>query len=440
MAPPLGKHHSMDSATTRSVEWISGLRGVKKINLGESRYQPHSRTHGSVAVKNIKGNSIQLTVYGDNDLREIHVVTEDPLPVIEKVYERWPTAQGSNERVRTQMNVALGKSNGTQGPVSEEIAAVFAPRVITTPVVVPAPDTSAGLPDILSTLKQVSTPVQSIMVEITPELAYEWLSSRNKVNRKLKPRFVRRMIRVLKSGGWDPHAGVIHFDVFGNLINGQNRLTAIFEAGVTVYARVDLNVPIETAGNLDTLQTTRTDVDIARILHQDHDLTPLHFATAVRVWFRGRRRPTSDGVGDELSPNERQQVMAKLRPHVDFAIGTARRSRKFILSATFAVVARASMDPKIDRAKIEEFMTILRTGMSTTEAHQPIIALRNHLQTQVMRKTGSSRLETAELDLYRKSARALRAFLDGQVLTRLYATEQELFPVAKGFEADECVD
>jgi hypothetical protein len=97
-----------------------------------------------------------------------------------------------------------------------------------------------------------------------------------------------------------------------------------------------------------------------------------------------------------------------------------------------AVVARAAYTA--DRELLKEFGRVLASGMPERSAHQSIIALRDFLLRDgrpVGRTTGRDK---SELEVYQKTARALRAFLMGQAITRLYAIDEELFPVPTGTE------
>lgn len=67
------------------------------------------------------------------------------------------------------------------------------------------------------------------MTLITPELAAELLE-RNTNNRKMKRRAIEKYARDMKSGRWDADAADLKFNRKGELVDGQNRLSACVEA------------------------------------------------------------------------------------------------------------------------------------------------------------------------------------------------------------------
>lgn len=78
-------------------------------------------------------------------------------------------------------------------------------------------------------------------VTISPQIAAEWLTL-NKYNRPLSNVHVKRLENEIINGRWqEDSSDCISFDVDGFLINGQHRLTAILNCGVTVNAYVIFN-------------------------------------------------------------------------------------------------------------------------------------------------------------------------------------------------------
>lgn len=68
---------------------------------------------------------------------------------------------------------------------------------------------------------------------ITPDIATQYLEH-NKTNRNFKKSRVARYAREMTRGQWLQTGDPIRFDTNGDLIDGQNRLLAIIEAGVTL--------------------------------------------------------------------------------------------------------------------------------------------------------------------------------------------------------------
>lgn len=76
---------------------------------------------------------------------------------------------------------------------------------------------------------------------ITPQKAQEYLAM-NKNNRKLMSRVVDSYAQDLKDGKWIIGTSTICFDINGNLIDGQHRLSAIIKAGISVRMEVKRNL------------------------------------------------------------------------------------------------------------------------------------------------------------------------------------------------------
>lgn len=71
------------------------------------------------------------------------------------------------------------------------------------------------------------------VVEVTPELAAEWLEKNTDNYRSLKSVKSRRYARDMKNGRWRNTGDPIRFGEDGTLVDGQHRLWALIEAGKT---------------------------------------------------------------------------------------------------------------------------------------------------------------------------------------------------------------
>lgn len=95
-------------------------------------------------------------------------------------------------------------------------------------------------------MSQKKVPYSKKLVEITPELAQEWVDELNKTNYR-KPAWtkVREFAELMSKPKGDParwdeeHPDGIQKDWFGNIGNGQHRLLAIIMAGVPVKMWVE---------------------------------------------------------------------------------------------------------------------------------------------------------------------------------------------------------
>lgn len=425
----LGKHRSTDADTARSLAWLEQRPEVHKIVLGDHRVRSHSHSTGQLEFKRRTDTGVCLTAYTDVGVREIFVYTDQPALLEQLIAGR---ANGRlRMRPKTVMEEAMARASAVPAVEPSPTRRVL-PEFTPAPPAPPAPVQETAMMDVRLMGARVSSEVEYALVEVTPELAFDWLVQRNKVNRAIRNGHVADFVAIIKSGGWNPEAGVIMFDKDGNLLNGQHRLTAIVEAGEPVRVRIAYSVPLETRGDVDTVQLRRTDVDIAR-MGGDTDVSATHFAAAIRAYLRGRRERTVERAAKrfKLPARQRQALQRLWHEAVSWAVAITHGRSRVFRSAGLAVLARAYYSA--DRAKVEEFARVVGSGMPTGDAaaQKAAILLRNWLLT------GGRKTTEQDLEIYQKTARALRAFLDAEPLARLYAAEEELFPVPEGMEQGE---
>lgn len=93
--------------------------------------------------------------------------------------------------------------------------------------------------------------VHSQVWQITPDLAKQWLEGHTH-NRPLYDRDVDRYAEEMKAGKWVLNGAPIIFDWNGALRDGQHRLWAVFNSGVTIRAVVVQGVDPDTFATLDS--------------------------------------------------------------------------------------------------------------------------------------------------------------------------------------------
>jgi hypothetical protein len=86
--------------------------------------------------------------------------------------------------------------------------------------------------------------------EITPARAAAWLLE-NSHNRRLNPGRVSRLAATMSRGEWLLNGEAIKFNGAGLLIDGQHRLAAVVESGVTIKSLVVRGLPVAAQETLD---------------------------------------------------------------------------------------------------------------------------------------------------------------------------------------------
>lgn len=97
---------------------------------------------------------------------------------------------------------------------------------------------------------RISQPTTCIE-KITPELAKSYLDTCNIDNRKIRPGMVLKYANYMTTGDWVLSDQCISFDLTGKLINGQHRLLAIVQSGITIKAVVARHMPEDSFKYLD---------------------------------------------------------------------------------------------------------------------------------------------------------------------------------------------
>ena len=101
---------------------------------------------------------------------------------------------------------------------------------------------------------------------ITPSNASVILADCNLGNRPIRKRSVDFLASEMLSGSWQPFsADAICFDQDGNLINGQHRLSAVVQSGVTVKMLVGRNVPASSFQVIDRGIKRSTGDDVSQL-------------------------------------------------------------------------------------------------------------------------------------------------------------------------------
>jgi hypothetical protein len=251
--------------------------------------------------------------------------------------------------------------------------------------------------------------VQRVLV--TPERAAEWLS-KNEANRLLRRSSVLKMTNDMESGLWiETNPQPVIFDTSGALIDGQHRLSALAKSGRTLWLWVAENVPRHTQLVIDD-HIRRQIHDFAKWEMPGHAITPKHAACA-RVMLSGITRSSASTV----TRSYLYRFMRDHLPAIEFALGLfSKRIAHITTSTTHGVIARAffSQDP----VRLRRFAEVLESGLTVDETETAAVLVSRWLLER-------SRKQVREI--YAKTERGLKSFLDGQQLKNLIAAKEELF-------------
>lgn len=248
------------------------------------------------------------------------------------------------------------------------------------------------------------------VIIITPGMAKKCLE-RNKIeNRNLSRGRVNAMVSDLKNGKWVlTHQGIA-FDDEGNLLDGQHRLAACVQSGVSFETLVTKGMTKEVCVAIDNTRP-RTIIDHAKQLGLD--MSTSHSSIAIIMEYGA-------GYHDHLSVDCKLDLIRKYSDAIGFAVAISRSATGF-QAPSKAVIARAYYTR--DHDKLKRFMDVYISMVPEGIKESAAMALRKYLT--------SSRLYgwTVREEMYQKTESALDNFLKRIPMSKVYGTERELFPI-----------
>jgi hypothetical protein len=249
--------------------------------------------------------------------------------------------------------------------------------------------------------------VKFAFVNITPELAADWLKA-NRKNRKLKDRTVEAYGMDMKNGAWlTTHQGIA-FDDDDNLIDGQHRLMGVVQSKTAVLMLVTRGWPAG-GGKRKTMDAVDRGVQrsLPDQLHLQHDIERrdagkvVQICNAVAAACAGMVRVHKSTTDTVLA------VFAIYKPEIQWFLANpiTQHGLKQATVAACMVMGRSVWADKTDDA-----LKRLQTGENLTREN-PLLHLRNWLM-------GAGGDEYADL-VRRVTFHHLAAFVDGKAVPQI---------------------
>lgn len=214
---------------------------------------------------------------------------------------------------------------------------------------------------------------------ITPALAEEWLG-RNHSNRNIRATLVAQLVRDMKAGAFVFTSESIKFDWNGNLIDGQHRLTAISESGVTVQSMVVRGLNPTVRATIDT-GTKRSPSDALRMAGKGAGGRSM--AAAIRLLIAIRNGQVTR-AGDTPAAATHSEVLAfydQGHETLDYCIAFANRTSRALNARPSALGAAAYI--AAERGTLDEFTAFISraVAMEFATGNDPARTLYKRLQT-----------------------------------------------------------
>lgn len=253
--------------------------------------------------------------------------------------------------------------------------------------------------------------------DVTPQQAEEWLAKNAEFQRKLRDSVVDKYARDMINGQWQlTHQGIA-FDAKGRLIDGQHRLAAIAKAGVPVKMLVVRDSPSAAYDHLD-LGYGRTTVDILKA--QGEGWITNELIAVARFMEAGTNLKA---VTIARSPFELREMVETHKNALAFVFqNVERKVRGVTIAPVLAAVAVAYYIEK-DRVKLADFMRLLVSGVAIDpEVDSTVIRLRDSLRDGI----GETNTQ-ARMALFLKTQRVVKAYMDGESLSKLYTPNEPCY-------------
>lgn len=259
---------------------------------------------------------------------------------------------------------------------------------------------------------------------ISPEIAAGWLKLNTTNNRRLKETSVRKYVRSIQAGAWPFTADTIKFSEDGQLIDGQNRLTAIVRSGVTIPSLVATGLDRRVMPFLDA-GSARSDADaimIAELALSSSAAKDIAACANVKIaWENGVLVTAGQSANGDYTPTRAEKISwLESRPDFVKSVMLARKTytdgfRMPVSGMGAAIDALRA----VDLSAAEEFVGRL-AHMEFTDAD----ALRILVKRVQADKNANRARPTSGMTLF-MLFRTWNAWREGERITRLQAGSTE---------------
>ena len=262
---------------------------------------------------------------------------------------------------------------------------------------------------------------------VTPEMAKHRLEKQNTRNRNLSRIKVDQYARDMKNGDWSKtHQGIAFYDD-DVLADGQHRLAAIIQSGVPyLWMSVTFGLKRESGAGIDVHRARRMD-DQIKIAEMADWISKDELAI---VKLLRRCGSSETGWKSAVGTISAHEAVAYCNAHKESISGVTskigKRQRNLSISPVFAAAACAYKHVGDD--VIARFMKVLSSGVMESIEDVAAIRLRERLIADA-RKFAAS--DAGRAELVRIVMRAIKAFNDGEKLSKLQTPSNYIYPILK---------
>ena len=205
--------------------------------------------------------------------------------------------------------------------------------------------------------------IDSRVVYVTPDMAAQWLRS-NTANRSPSKAAVKRWADAMRANAWKLCPDAIAFDVNGVLINGQHRLMAVIESGMTQPFLVAYNFP----------ENSKEDCDIGkkRQLHEILTINGYPISQSHAAICRFLLTPWDLAGAIEADHQIHRNRIKKVHTMVDSKISfieSCVKAKEFTAAELAAMTALFEFVG--DETVVADFINVLQHGVRCDNTRQP---------------------------------------------------------------------
>lgn len=255
--------------------------------------------------------------------------------------------------------------------------------------------------------------------KISPAKAKRMLGS-NVHNRNLRPARVQVLAAAIQRGEWELNGETIKIAEDGTLLDGQHRLQAVVESGVSIRTVVVRGLPLEIQDTVDTGRRRRLADVLALEGHTDTHalaatLNVLHrYRTEHRLDANNQNAPTPQQALDLLADN----------PDVPKSVKVGRQVAKEIGGPIGVLAAFHQVFREVDLPAAESFFDRLEDGVEL-KATDPVL----HLRRQIIRASVDRSYAARPPHIAALMIKAFNWRRSGKRIELLSYRKSEAFPV-----------
>lgn len=229
--------------------------------------------------------------------------------------------------------------------------------------------------------------IKSNFITITPENAAQFLL-KNKSNRRISRHTVNCYAKDMKAGRWRRNGEAIVFDSDGYLRNGQHRLSAIVESGVSVTILVIWGVPPEECDIYDRGRIRSTLDSVILSERVDERLRYSNVIGAVKLLAleaTGRMRCSDFEVEDFILKYTDEFIQAREATNNTHKKGKLNTCSSLYLAAYFTAIRNG-----VSQDTLKKFSEIFVSGIMEKSSQSSAIVLRNDIYEGRINTMGGS--------------------------------------------------